>query len=381
MINLLENFYYIALDASFWLVIGLFIGGLFKTLIPTEFLHKHLSQGGFGSVIKAAILGAPLPLCSCGVIPAAMGLRDAGASKSATTSFLVSTPETGVDSVFITYAMMGPFMAIVRPIIAVFSAITTGTLVNFFDYESDLPKVKPDENCCSSKKESSCCDPEVEVAKTSCCETQTKKTSCCSSEKHDEKSESLIEKIYAGIKYAFTELLDNIVGWLVIGIAFAAIIQTFVSNDILIEYGSGWSGMLIMLVVGIPMYVCATASTPLAAGFLLAGISPGAVIVFLLAGPATNMATLGIINKQMGKRTMVLYLCGIMSTALISGLVVDYLVTKWSINIQQHLQPEHSHIPEYIQLISLIILLLFSLRTFISKFTNKPPKDNCCSSN
>lgn len=351
MIIFLNNLYSLALDASFWLVIGLFIGGIFKTLIPTEFLHKHLSIDGFGSIIKAAILGAPLPLCSCGVIPAAMGLREAGASKSATTSFLVSTPETGVDSVFITYAMMGPFMAVARPVIALFSAITTGTIVNLFDIEDSHKHV--------SEGLSSCCSSDKEKVETSCCSSKDETSYEINSH---EANYSLIDKILSGINYAFTELLGNIIFWLVIGIVFAAIVQTFVPSDILIKYGAGWTGMLVMLVVGIPMYVCATASTPLAAGFLLAGISPGAVIVFLMAGPATNMATLGIIKQQMGKRTMLLYLAGIMSTSLISGFVVNSLVPLWNIDIAKHLNMNHNHISLWLQLTALVLLTILSLR-------------------
>ena len=371
MIEFLNTTYVMALDASFWLVIGLFIGGLFKTLIPTAFLQKHLSHDGFGSIVKAAILGAPLPLCSCGVIPAAMGLRKAGASKSATTSFLVSTPETGVDSVFITYAMMGPFMAIVRPIIALTSAITAGTLVNFFD--TDDEKIEDETTKNKTENNSSCCAKEevTEPVQTSCCDSKSEEQktineteeSCCST---DEKEISTLHKVWNGVSYAFTNLLDEIIFWLVIGLVFAAMVQTFVSNEFLLEYGTGWTGMLVMLVVGIPMYVCATASTPLAAGFLLAGISPGAVIVFLMAGPATNMATLGIITQQMGKRTMVLYLIGIMSIALSSGFLVNWLVSHWSIDIDQHLSMQHSHIPMWLQGLSLLLLLGLSLRKFFN---------------
>jgi uncharacterized membrane protein YraQ (UPF0718 family) len=354
MKDLIYSLYDLALDASFWLVIGLLIGGVFKTLIPTKFLHKHLSQPGFASIIKAAILGAPLPLCSCGVIPAAMGLRDAGASKSATTSFLVSTPETGVDSVFITYAMMGPFMAISRPIIALFSAITTGTLVNFFDAEHDeIDKKNIETSCCSSKSQSQ--DKKQ----------PTEKDSCCS--KEEVKNENYLSKIFSGVKYAFTNLLDEIIFWLAIGLLFAAIVQTFVPSDLLIKYGTGWTGMLVMLVVGIPMYVCATASTPIAAGFLMAGISPGAVIVFLMAGPATNMATLGIINQQMGRRTMLLYLLGIMSTSLLSGFAINWLVSSNDINVAEHLKTHTGLIPFWLQIISLLLLLGLSLRKWLPK--------------
>ncbi|HHL31200.1 MAG TPA: hypothetical protein ENJ41_01355 [Oceanospirillales bacterium] len=170
-----------------------------------------------------------------------------------------------------------------------------------------------------------------------------------------------------GVNYAFTDLLDNIILWLVIGMVFAALVQTFVPSDMLIKYGSGLIGMLVMLVVGIPMYVCATASTPLAAGFLMAGISPGAVLVFLLAGPATNMATLGIINQQMGKKTMFLYLLGIMLTALISGFVVNWLVLNWNININQYLAQGHQHTSVWLQLLALLLLTTLSLRRFFVK--------------
>ena len=374
MMNLLNNIFILALDASFWLVIGLFIGGIFKTLIPTAFLHRHLSKDGFSSIIKAAVLGAPLPLCSCGVIPAAIGLREAGASKSATTSFLVSTPETGVDSVFVTYAMMGPFMAIVRPIVALVSAIITGTLVNFFDYETDNPKTRKSESSCSATEKYEYKNIDKKEAKNSCCGTEkidsceTKEAdSCCAKESEA----GFLSKIAIGVKYAFTDLLDNIIFWLLIGLIFAAVVQTFVPSDMLIKYGTGWTGMLVMLLVGIPMYVCATASTPLAAGFLLAGISPGAVIVFLMAGPATNMATLGIINQQMGRRTMVLYLTGIMSTALISGFVVNWLVSIWGIDVNQYLSIDHNHTPQWLQLLSLILLFILGIRNVFKVLTPK----------
>lgn len=362
MNDLFNSIYYLALDASFWLVIGLFIGGVFKTLIPTEYLHKHLSRPGFAAIIKAAILGAPLPLCSCGVIPAAMGLREAGASKSATTSFLVSTPETGVDSVFITYAMMGPFMAVARPIIALVSAITTGTLVNMFDTEH-VPELegKKETSCCSSKSQ-----PETQKKEP---DSSTKTESCCA--KEEIKVDSFLSKMVSGVKYAFTNLLDEIIFWLVVGLVFAAVVQTFVPSDLLIKYGTGWTGMLVMLFVGIPMYVCATASTPIAAGFLMAGISPGAVIVFLMAGPATNMATLGIINQQMGKRTMGLYLLGIMSTALLSGFVINWLVSSWEINITQYLSVSTGMVPTWLQMISLLLLLACSFRAAFTKVSKK----------
>ncbi len=417
MTDFIQAFLQLLLEASPWLVLGLFIGGLFKTLLPTRFLHRHLTKNNTGSIIKAAALGAPLPLCSCGVIPAAMGLRRAGASKSATTSFLVSTPETGVDSVFITYALMGPFMAVVRPLAALFSALTAGTLVNLFDSEepatndsdatpSSLQKntdchqqSNPDATCCGESATDSAAvtrachkesggNQEAAGKEDSACAAQASQeknnesASCCSATETPITAEAgsapFLQKAWQGVHYAFTDLLDNIFGWLFIGIVFAAAIKAFVPDNFLTQWGSGWLAMIVMLLAGIPMYVCASASTPIATGFLLAGVSPGAVLVYLLAGPATNMATLGVINKEMGRRTLWLYLLGITVSALSAGWLVDFLVARWQIDISQQLTTSHAHMPLAIQVMSTLLLVGLALRGVWKKYT--PVEKSCCAS-
>ncbi|MCB1581544.1 MAG: SO_0444 family Cu/Zn efflux transporter [Marinicella sp.] len=337
----------LTLEAAPWLVLGLVIGGLFKSLIPTAFLNKHLTKPGLGSIIKAAVLGAPLPLCSCGVIPAAMGLRQAGASKPATTSFLVSTPETGVDSISISYAMLGPFMAIIRPIAALFSALVTGLLVLFFAKE-DVIQAEPVKSCCGSKQAKNM--PEAQAT-------------------------TWVNESVAGIKYAFDDLLQSILKWLVIGLLFAAAVQAFVPEDWLLQWGNGWVSMVVMLFVGIPMYVCATGSTPIAAGFLMAGISPGAVLVYLLAGPATNMATLGVVRAQMGKRTMWLYLLGIVISALFMGMVANVLADQFQFNASN--SHVHEMISFVIQLLSFLLLLFYAVKPILAKKTIKE-SESCC---
>ncbi len=402
MTDFLQAFLQLLLEASPWLVIGLFIGGLFKTLLPTRFLHRHLTKNNTGAIVKAAALGAPLPLCSCGVIPAALGLRRAGASKSATTSFLVSTPETGVDSVFITYALMGPFMAVVRPVAALFSALTAGSLVNWFDNEAP---VTPSATTNTKKGHSqadiplSCCDQtasadtshthqaqrEKPFQESKACQTvplvsaQAEPPACCASDETDSHAESgFWRKAWDGVHYAFTDLLDNIAGWLFIGIIFAAAVKAFVPDGFLTQWGSGWLAMLVMLAAGIPMYVCASASTPIATGFLLAGVSPGAVLVYLLAGPATNMATLGVINKEMGRRTLWPYLLGITASALAAGWLVDFLVARWNIDISQQLHASGTHMPLAIQVLSTLLLLGLALRGLWKKVS--PGEKSCCAS-
>jgi len=180
------------------------------------------------------------------------------------------------------------------------------------------------------------------------------------------------------VHYAFTDLLDNIFGWLFMGIVFAAAIKAFVPDDFLTQWGSGWLAMIVMLLAGIPMYVCASASTPIATGFLLAGVSPGAVLVYLLAGPATNMATLGVINKEMGRRTLWLYLLGITVSALAAGWLVDFLVARWQIDISQQLTTSHAHMPLAIQVMSTLLLVGLALRGVWKKYA--PVEKSCCAS-
>ncbi len=362
--NFLTNLLDLSLAAAPWLVLGLVVGGLIKVLIPMSFLEKHLGGQGIVPIIKAALLGAPLPLCSCGVIPAALGLRKSGASKQSTVSFLVSTPETGVDSVMITYALLGPFMAIVRPIAAVVSAITAGLLVGKTETQEASQMIINEAEV--NQKGGSCCSSEPVVKKeSSCCSTEpVDEPSCCSAVDNEQQPNSLINNLMDGIRYAFTDLFTMLLFWLCIGLLFAAAVKTFVPTSFLTEWGSGLAGMLVMMVIGIPMYVCATASTPIAAGFMLAGVSPGTALVFLMAGPATNISTLGVIGKELGRQSLIAYLFGVGFIALIAGLVTDYLVKSFGIDIQGQLQAGEDLIPYWLAVLSLAILVITALWSF-----------------
>ncbi len=376
MTEFLNNLLELSLEAAPWLLLGLVIGGLIKALIPNSFLERHLSGSGLSPIVKAALLGAPLPLCSCGVIPAALGLRRAGASKPATISFLVSTPETGVDSIAISYALLGPFMAVVRPTAAIISAITAGLLVGRSEEKkevinSTIPTMKI--SCCSSKKEvikkenSYRYSQEVSKEKTSesCCSSSTLKS------KVVKNPTSHLQNAWNGIVYSFTDLFDKVLFWLVIGLVFAALVKTFVPATFLAEWGSGLPAMLIMLIVGIPMYVCATASTPIAAGLLLAGVSPGTAMVYLMAGPATNISTLGVIGKELGNRALIAYLTGVCVIALLTGFTVDYLIESFSIDVQSHISQNHEMVPEALAWLSLLVLISVVIKL---KFKNNKLK-------
>lgn len=347
-----SHFYVIFLESAPWLLLGLVLAGVLKEFVPATWMNAQLGGHGIKATVKAALIGAPLPLCSCGVIPAAIGLRRAGASKAATTSFLVSTPETGVDSISVSYVLLGPFMTIVRPIAAVFSAILAGLLVG-----KDEGEEKKTGSCCAPKATSCCSSKTIQPTQLSCTPNKSASaSSCCSSQSKTKPSEGIISKVRKGLTFSATDLVDDIALWLLVGLGFAALIQTYVSNDFLLQWGNGIIAMLVMVLISVPMYICATASTPIAAGLLLAGVSPGAVLVFMLAGPATNIATLGVVRKELGQKALLSYLTGVIGGALLFAYVVDFMVVQFNIQVMPQIGPEHELLPNWMTLSTAIIL-------------------------
>lgn len=346
-INLLD----LTNEASPWLLLGLIIAGLMKSFVPTQILSNHLGEGKL-AIIKAAFIGAPLPLCSCGVIPVATQLKRSGASSPATSAFLVATPETGVDSVSVSYALLGPIMAIYRPFAAIVSAIFTGFLVST-SKEEVFTATEEIKSCCVTKQ------PKQEV--------QEPSTSCCAS-KAAPKSESLSTKVQQGIKYGFTQLIDDLIIWLLIGLVFATLVRTFLPTEFLLSYGSGLVAMLIMIAISVPMYICATASTPIAAGFILAGISPGTALVFMMAGPATNISTLGVIRKEMGTSVLIRYLLGISISAISFGYGLDLALVAFNISITEQMSHSHEMLPNWFALSCTILLVSMAIKPLRSLF-------------
>ena len=400
-----QNFLALFMESAPWLLLGLFVAGVMHELVPVSFLERHMGSNSIGSISKAAVIGAPLPLCSCGVIPAALGLRRSGASKSSTISFLVSTPETGVDSVSVSYALLGPLFAIIRPIAAVASAIYAGIMVKVFGDSDDKVNKTADSvsSCCESEttkpvESASCCSTKAEVAQPS---------SCCSSSQHESGNHSMnANSTSAGhtdrslnafssvsnaaasaarvARYASGKLLEDIVVWLLIGLALAAAIKTWVPTDFLTQWGDGLVAMLVMAFIGIPMYICATASTPLAVGFLAAGLSPGAILVFLMAGPATNISTMGMIKQEMGLKTLALYLFSVVTASIAFGYLLNYLVSAMSLQglIQtQSALHEHGGGVQVAYALSAIILGALMLRIGINKlmqYRHTQTPSSCC---
>ncbi len=307
LVGIAKECWLIFKEAAPFVIFGFFAAGLLKVLIPEKAIVKHLGGNGFRSVFKASLFGVPLPLCSCGVIPVAIGLRKQGASKGATASFLVSVPETGVDSVAITWALLDPLMTIIRPVSAFITALATGSLINLLPEQKEVFKTDTADSCCSE-------DPD--------------KSTLSAQQK------PVLQRLKDGVIYAFTDLLKDIGGWLLLGILIAGVISYFVPIDFVDRYlGGEYSSLLIMLIIGIPLYICASASTPIAAALVLKGLSPGAALVFLLAGPATNAATMTVVAKHLGKATTVVYVAAIATCSLAFGWIVNRIYEWLSIDV------------------------------------------------
>ncbi|NNJ73232.1 MAG: SO_0444 family Cu/Zn efflux transporter [Enterobacterales bacterium] len=331
--QLLNNFWLLFMESAPYLLVGLVLAGIIRQMIPDKWINSVLGKDS--SVVTAALIGTPLPLCSCSVIPTALGIRRAGATKASTSSFMVATPETGVDSISITYALMGPVMAIARPIAAISSAIVAGSLVQKFDVET--PPEEPEE---------------------------TTVKSCCGSKNVER---TLSQKIRDSFSYGFGKLLSDFMDWLLVGLVFAALIKTFVPDSFFLQYGQGITAMLVVVLISIPMYICATASTPIAAGLMLSGFSPGAALVFMLTGPATNVATLMVIYNELGKRSLIAYLVGVVVTAIVMGLGLDALIDYYNINIMVQ-QGGHGEMTSLLYQLSAVVLVILMLRQYWYRF-------------
>ncbi|MCP1315555.1 SO_0444 family Cu/Zn efflux transporter, partial [Halomonas sp. 707D7] len=293
--NLMESLLSVALSAAPWLLLGLFVAGLVKAYLPERLLKRWLGGAGVSGVLRASIIGMPLPLCSCGAIPTAMALHRGGAGRGPTTAFLISTPGVGVDSIFLTSALLGPVMALLRVAGALVTAIVTGILVGLTGNNPAPVVMAPATGCCASH---GCNAP-----------TPTEP-----------------DGLRAGLRYAFSDLLDDFSVWIFIGLLLAGVLMVWASPQALASFSGPWA-LALMALVGIPLYVCASAATPIAAGLLLAGLSPGMALVFLLAGPITSLATLAVFRRELGTRALLIYMASVFTVTVALGWLVDATLT------------------------------------------------------
>ncbi|MCK5726328.1 MAG: SO_0444 family Cu/Zn efflux transporter [Thiotrichaceae bacterium] len=332
---LIHNFWLLLNSIAPYILIGVLVAGVFKQLIPTSFIKKHLGKKGFITNIKAALLGIPLPLCSCSVIPFVSALRKAGASKSAVQTFLIATPITGVDSILATYGVFGWLFTLYR----VLSSLVIALLAGFLS----LLWVKEDDT-----------DTKLEDIPQSCCHSQHQAASC----QTEKVSKShMIRQIF---HHAFDQIYKDIAKPLMLGIVLGALIMTMMPDN-LAQYLSSnpWLNYIIILAVSMPLYVCATASIPLGLSLLSAGFSPGAAFIFLTAGPATNAITMSVVFKVLGKASLLIYLFSVLAGSVIFAYTFDYFFaeSRFITQILNH----HEESPSVIAQISAVILLGLSV--------------------
>ena len=354
--NFLNSLYELSNAMAPYILFGLAFAGVLHELVPESIVTKHLGKENISSVVKSTIFGIPLPVCSCGVIPLATSIKKSGASKGATLSFLISTPITGVDSILATFGMFGWVFTIYRVITSMFIAMIAGILTNIFDKEVEKPKfsVMPQGFSLHVDKED-----EEEIK--SCCST----SSSCST---DETSNKF--SFTKAMSYAFVTLLGDIAKPLLWGLLLGALITTFIPDnlgEILKEYS--WLSYVIAIIIAVPMYVCATASLPIAAGLMLSGVSAGAAFVFLSAGPATNTVTIGVVKKMLGTKSLYIYLGSIIFGSIIFGLGLDYIFNISDIDPASliHMHEEAGLISILSSIILWVLVLYFTIKSYFKK--------------
>ncbi len=324
-----------------YLLLGFLIAGVLHVFVPQRFYANYLSQDNKFSVVWAALLGVPLPLCSCGVIPTAIGLRNEKASKGAIASFLIATPQTGIDSILATFSLMGLGFAIIRPTAALVTGVCGGLLVNRL--------VKDEDNCSLAENP------------------------------HLSSLNSQL-KIWRVLKYAYYDMLRDIGLRLLIGLVVAALIQVAVPDEFFLSFGSQpLLQMLVILVIAVPMYICSTGSIPVAAALMMKGLSPGAALVMLMAGPAVNLASILVVHKSMGRRFTSIYLMTIIGFAVLFGLLLNATGIDFTIAAQDACCMSASTLPSPFKIVcatvlTLLIIVALMMKLF-SKFTTKKASD------
>lgn len=321
-------------EMSPYLLLGFLLAGLMRAFVPTHLYHRYLGKPNFRSVVNAMLLSLPVPLCSCGVIPTAMSLHRQGASKGASVSFLIATPQTGIDSIIATYSLMGLPFALMRPLAAIVTSLLGGQLVNWFD------------------------------------KTSTPTATSLQAEEAEEERPGFRARIRQALNYAFVEMMQDIGRWLVLGLIIAGLITAYVPDSVFaLLAGNTVLSILVVLVCAVPMYLCATGSIPIAVALMLKGLSPGTALVLLMAGPAVNVASMLVVRKVMGLRTLLLYLLSIVGGAIGFALTIDYLLPRRWFTAQLEAMQSccHEHTP-WFNIVCSVLLLLFLIHALWRRY-------------
>lgn len=336
LLNILKEIWNVTVAMAPYLLFGFLMAGVLSVLITKEYVRRHLGGGGWLQSLKAALLGVPLPICSCGVIPLAASLRKHGASRGATASFLASTPQTGVDSLMITYALLGWIYAIFRAAVAFISGILCGMAVS----ASSPPDTESPPECTDT-----CCRPGTTHA------------------------------VKRMLSYGFIDLPRDIARAMVLGIVISGVISGLVPDNFFADrMGDSPAAMFLMLLIGIPLYVCSSGSVPIALAFIKAGISPGAALIFLITGPATNAATLTTLWEIIGRRQLIIFLLTLSVCALAAGFIMN--AVEWNQHIVEHACNSDAHAGGFAHLSAIALIGIL-----VKGMLPEKRKAACCANN
>ncbi len=333
ILDFLNNLWTVTESLGIWFLLGLLIAALMHGFVPDSLFKRWLGKNSFLNVIKAAFIGVPMPLCSCGVVPTVIALKKKGASNSSCLSFLISTPQTGVDSLLVSAAFLSWPFAIFKLISAFVIGILGGGIHHLLQQKHAAPAI----------------------------EEETSPT-----QPHQRAS---LKELY---DFAINDLFYNLWKWMLAGIIAAALISTFLSADFMANslFADPLYGSIAALFLSIPLYVCATSSVPIAAALVLKGMSPAVAIVFLIAGPATNIATIGLIYKSFGKLFTTVYLASVSIGSIVCAVFFGSVIT-----IHLPDKVHHHGGANMIELIGAVVfallLLSFAYRDIKSYITTK----------
>ncbi len=334
LLKVLNEIWSVTLAMAPYLLFGFLMAGVLSVLISKDYVRRHLGGGGWMGSFKAALVGVPMPICSCGVIPLAASLRKHGASRGATASFLASTPQTGIDSLMITYALLGWVFAIFRAAVAFLSGIICGIAVT---------AASPNEEEATEECQEECCQPN---------------------------QKPMIQRM---LSYGFISLPRDIAKPVVIGIILSGILSGLIPDNFFTNtIGNSPIAMLLMLGIGIPLYVCSSASVPIALAFIKAGISPGAALVFLITGPATNAATLTTLWQIIGRKQLAVFLATLSLCALAAGFAMNFFTPRLGV-MDQVCHAGECHGPLQILWVAILVAIL------VKGLLPEREKSGCCS--
>lgn len=369
LLAVLQALWAILQEASVYLLVGFLLAGVLAVLVPRQLLTRLVGTGKLRSVLWGSVLGAPLPLCSCGVLPTAVGLRREGATPGATVAFLVATPETGADSISLTYALTDPLMTVFRPIAGVFTAIVAGILTNLFGVTErsaglDVGNTHPgdgDHGHAHGHSHDYGHDHDHRHA-------EVPTAPAAGGPRH-----AILGTASRIVRYGFRDLLDDVAWWLVLGLVLSAIVEVALPANVFEGiWGGGMASMLLMLVLSIPLYTCAASSTPMAAALALKGLSPGAALVFLLAGPATNIGSVVVLLKVLGMRAVGVYLAAVAIMTLAAGFALNALYQAWGIDPRLTFGTAADFVPDSVKTAGAVLL---SALLIVSMWRTRVPEE------